>query len=145
MPLIDIYAAVGTFRDTQTLASDLDAALTAIERVPDIPLLRQSTALASASSTSVARQPSFAPRPAPVPSVTFSGSPSLLVKPSVSGDMQEAELEQVELGPAVHLPFQDLKLVHLTLGLAVAVGQGRRSSDRCMISQQPGGEALKLW
>ena len=42
--MIDVYAAAGTFRDTQALARALAAALMAIERVPDIPLFRQNTA-----------------------------------------------------------------------------------------------------
>lgn len=42
--MIDVYAAVGTFRDTRALARDLAAALMVIERVPDIPLFRQNTA-----------------------------------------------------------------------------------------------------
>ena len=44
MPMIDIYAAAGTFRDTHALAQQLAAALMAVERVPDIPMFRQNTA-----------------------------------------------------------------------------------------------------
>ena len=36
MPMIDVYAAAGTFRDTHALARELAAALMAVERVPDI-------------------------------------------------------------------------------------------------------------
>jgi phenylpyruvate tautomerase PptA (4-oxalocrotonate tautomerase family) len=44
MPMIDVYAAAGTFHDTHALARNLAAALMAIERVPDIPLFRKNTA-----------------------------------------------------------------------------------------------------
>lgn len=44
MPMIDVYAATGTFPDTRQLAKDLAARLMAIEQVPDIPLFRKNTA-----------------------------------------------------------------------------------------------------
>ncbi|HEY3190702.1 MAG TPA: hypothetical protein VGJ70_24635 [Solirubrobacteraceae bacterium] len=44
MPMIDVYAAAGTFRDPHALAQQLAAALMAVERVPDIPMFRQNTA-----------------------------------------------------------------------------------------------------
>ena len=44
MPMIDVYAAAGTFADRHRLARDLAAALMAIEGVPDIPMFRQNTA-----------------------------------------------------------------------------------------------------
>ena len=44
MPMIDAYAAVGTFADKHQLARDLAAAVMAIEQVPDIPMFRQNTA-----------------------------------------------------------------------------------------------------
>jgi len=44
MPMIDVYAFAGTFPDKHTLATDLAAAVMAVERVPDIPLFRQNTA-----------------------------------------------------------------------------------------------------
>ena len=44
MPMIDVYATAGTFTDPHRLATDLAAALMAIERVPDIPMFRQNTA-----------------------------------------------------------------------------------------------------
>ena len=44
MPMIDVYAAAGTFTDTKQLATDLAATLMAIEQVPDIPLFRKNTA-----------------------------------------------------------------------------------------------------
>ncbi len=44
MPMIDVYAAAGTFRDPHRLASDLARTLMTIEGVPDIPLFRQNTA-----------------------------------------------------------------------------------------------------
>jgi phenylpyruvate tautomerase PptA (4-oxalocrotonate tautomerase family) len=44
MPMIDAYAAVGTFADSRQLARDLAAAVMAIEQVPDIPMFRQNTA-----------------------------------------------------------------------------------------------------
>jgi phenylpyruvate tautomerase PptA (4-oxalocrotonate tautomerase family) len=44
MPMIDVYAATGTFQDPHQLASDLARILMAIEGVPDIPMFRQNTA-----------------------------------------------------------------------------------------------------
>jgi phenylpyruvate tautomerase PptA (4-oxalocrotonate tautomerase family) len=44
MPMIDVYAAAGTFRDRHQLASDLARTLMTIEGVPDIPMFRQNTA-----------------------------------------------------------------------------------------------------
>jgi len=44
MPMIDVYATVGTFADKHQLAADLAAALRGIEGVPDIPMFRQNTA-----------------------------------------------------------------------------------------------------
>jgi phenylpyruvate tautomerase PptA (4-oxalocrotonate tautomerase family) len=44
MPMIDAYAAAGTFADKHQLAVDLAAAVMAIEQVPDIPMFRKNTA-----------------------------------------------------------------------------------------------------
>ena len=44
MPMIDVYAASGTFRDPHQLAKDLARTLMTIEGVPDIPLFRKNTA-----------------------------------------------------------------------------------------------------
>jgi phenylpyruvate tautomerase PptA (4-oxalocrotonate tautomerase family) len=44
MPMIDVFAASGTFRDPHQLASDLARTLMTIEGVPDIPMFRQNTA-----------------------------------------------------------------------------------------------------
>lgn len=44
MPMIDIYAASGTFPDPHQLARDAATRLKAIEGVPDIPMFRQNTA-----------------------------------------------------------------------------------------------------
>ena len=44
MPMIDVYATAGTFADKHQLASDLAAAVMAVEQVPDIPMFRQNTA-----------------------------------------------------------------------------------------------------
>src|ERR1700677_4173541 len=44
MPMIDVYAAAGTFPDEHQLARDLAAAVMALEQVPDIPMFRQNTA-----------------------------------------------------------------------------------------------------
>ena len=44
MPMIDVYAAAGTFSDPHQLAVDLATTLMAIEQVPDIPMFRQNTA-----------------------------------------------------------------------------------------------------
>ena len=44
MPMIDVYAATGTFADTARLATDLAAAVMAVEGVPDIPMFRENTA-----------------------------------------------------------------------------------------------------
>jgi len=44
MPMIDVYAAAGTFQDPHQLAADLARTLMTIEGVPDIPMFRQNTA-----------------------------------------------------------------------------------------------------
>jgi phenylpyruvate tautomerase PptA (4-oxalocrotonate tautomerase family) len=44
MPMIDVYAANGTFADKHQLAHELARTLMTIERVPDIPMFRQNTA-----------------------------------------------------------------------------------------------------
>jgi phenylpyruvate tautomerase PptA (4-oxalocrotonate tautomerase family) len=44
MPMIDVYAATGTFGDKHKLARDLAAAVMRWEQVPDIPLFRRNTA-----------------------------------------------------------------------------------------------------
>jgi phenylpyruvate tautomerase PptA (4-oxalocrotonate tautomerase family) len=44
MPMIDVYAAAGTFKDTSTLAADLARTVMEVEQVPDIALFRQNTA-----------------------------------------------------------------------------------------------------
>jgi phenylpyruvate tautomerase PptA (4-oxalocrotonate tautomerase family) len=44
MPMIDAYAAAGTFADTHRLAVDLATAVMTIEQVPDIPMFRKNTA-----------------------------------------------------------------------------------------------------
>jgi phenylpyruvate tautomerase PptA (4-oxalocrotonate tautomerase family) len=44
MPMIDVYAAVGTFADTHRLATDLATAVMTIEQVPNIPMFRKNTA-----------------------------------------------------------------------------------------------------
>jgi phenylpyruvate tautomerase PptA (4-oxalocrotonate tautomerase family) len=44
MPMIDVYARVGTFAARHQLAADLAAAVMAVEQVPDIPMFRQNTA-----------------------------------------------------------------------------------------------------
>ena len=44
MPMIDVYAATGTFSDTHSLARDLAAAVMRWERVPDLALFRNNTA-----------------------------------------------------------------------------------------------------
>src|SRR5258705_939301 len=44
MPMIDAYAAAGTFADKHQLAVDLATAVMTIEQVPDIPMFRKNTA-----------------------------------------------------------------------------------------------------
>src|SRR6476619_8579084 len=44
MPMIDVYAAAGTFGDQHALARDLATGLMKIEQVPDIPMFRKNTA-----------------------------------------------------------------------------------------------------
>ena len=44
MPMIDVYAAAGTFSDPHRLAQDLAAAVMRWERVPDLALFRDNTA-----------------------------------------------------------------------------------------------------
>ena len=44
MPMIDVYAAEGTFADPHALAQSLATELMTIEQVPDIPMFRKNTA-----------------------------------------------------------------------------------------------------
>jgi phenylpyruvate tautomerase PptA (4-oxalocrotonate tautomerase family) len=44
MPMIDVYAASGTFAEIRQLATDLATTLMRIEGVPDIPMFRENTA-----------------------------------------------------------------------------------------------------
>ncbi|MDE3134001.1 MAG: hypothetical protein KGL15_08050 [Acidobacteriota bacterium] len=44
MPMIDVYAATGTFSDRHQLARDLAAAVMRWEQVPDLALFRNNTA-----------------------------------------------------------------------------------------------------
>jgi phenylpyruvate tautomerase PptA (4-oxalocrotonate tautomerase family) len=44
MPMIDVYAAAGTFRDPHGLAQQLATTLMTIEKVPNIPMFRKNTA-----------------------------------------------------------------------------------------------------
>jgi phenylpyruvate tautomerase PptA (4-oxalocrotonate tautomerase family) len=44
MPMIDVYATEGTFKDRKALARDLAAAVMRWEGVPDIPLFQENTA-----------------------------------------------------------------------------------------------------
>lgn len=44
MPMIDVYAAAGTFADKHRLAVDLATAVMTIEKVPNIPMFRKNTA-----------------------------------------------------------------------------------------------------
>src|SRR6476469_10409578 len=44
MPMIDVYAAQGTFEDKHGLAQDMAAAVMRWEQVPDLALFRDSTA-----------------------------------------------------------------------------------------------------
>jgi phenylpyruvate tautomerase PptA (4-oxalocrotonate tautomerase family) len=44
MPMIDVYAAAGTFPDSHRLARDLAAAVMRWEQVPDLPLFSNNTA-----------------------------------------------------------------------------------------------------
>ena len=44
MPMIDVYAAAGTFSDTHRLAQDLARAVMRWEAVPEIPLFADNTA-----------------------------------------------------------------------------------------------------
>jgi phenylpyruvate tautomerase PptA (4-oxalocrotonate tautomerase family) len=44
MPMIDVYAAAGTFADRHSLARDLAAAVMRWEQVPDLPLFANNTA-----------------------------------------------------------------------------------------------------
>jgi phenylpyruvate tautomerase PptA (4-oxalocrotonate tautomerase family) len=44
MPMIDVYAATGTFDDKHTLAKNLAAAVMRWEKVPEIPLFANNTA-----------------------------------------------------------------------------------------------------
>ena len=44
MPMIDIFAAAGTFSDTRRLATEAAAIVKSLEQVPDIAMFRKNTA-----------------------------------------------------------------------------------------------------
>jgi phenylpyruvate tautomerase PptA (4-oxalocrotonate tautomerase family) len=44
MPMIDIYAAAGTFADIKKLAADAAGLVKSVEQVPEIPMFRKNTA-----------------------------------------------------------------------------------------------------
>jgi phenylpyruvate tautomerase PptA (4-oxalocrotonate tautomerase family) len=44
VPMIDVYATSGTFKDPKALARDLAETLMKIEQVPNIPMFRKNTA-----------------------------------------------------------------------------------------------------
>ena len=44
MPMIDVYAAAGTFADKHRFATDLATAVMTVEQVPNIPMFRKNTA-----------------------------------------------------------------------------------------------------
>jgi phenylpyruvate tautomerase PptA (4-oxalocrotonate tautomerase family) len=44
MPMLDIYATAGTFKDIKKLATDAAATVKNVEGVPDIPMFRKNTA-----------------------------------------------------------------------------------------------------
>jgi phenylpyruvate tautomerase PptA (4-oxalocrotonate tautomerase family) len=44
MPMIDIYASIGTFADPHKLAIDAAKTVKSVEQVPDIPMFRKNTA-----------------------------------------------------------------------------------------------------
>jgi phenylpyruvate tautomerase PptA (4-oxalocrotonate tautomerase family) len=44
MPMIDIYAAAGTFADPHELATEAAATVMRVEAVPEIPMFRENTA-----------------------------------------------------------------------------------------------------
>jgi phenylpyruvate tautomerase PptA (4-oxalocrotonate tautomerase family) len=44
MPMIDAYAAAGTFADPHQLAIDLATTVMTVEQVPDLPMFRKNTA-----------------------------------------------------------------------------------------------------
>src|SRR5207244_1199523 len=44
MPMIDVYATVGTFADKHQLAVELATTLMEVEEVPNIPMFRENTA-----------------------------------------------------------------------------------------------------
>ena len=68
MPMIDVYAKEGTFRDRKALAKDLAAAVMRWEKVPDISLFRNNTAafvhdLPADALSNVAGDSNLRPRP----------------------------------------------------------------------------------
>ena len=55
---------------------------------------------------------------------------------------QNASSQQVEAGPAITLPFQELESVDLALSLAAAPGFGERGAHCGAVLLQPSGERL---
>ena len=71
-----------------------------------------------------------------------SDGPERLVRLRTSRGVQIPE--HVEVGAAVHAAFEELQLVDLALGLAVAPSQREACSDRCAIIRQTAGEPVQL-
>jgi hypothetical protein len=83
MPMIDVYAAAGTFNDQHALAQKLATELMTIEQVPEIPMFRKTrqpsftNSRHRASRTSTGTPPTCGSRSSqtPAPSIATSSSP----------------------------------------------------------------------
>ena len=62
------------------------------------------------------------------------GAVSVVRALSRSGGVQDAPPEEIEIGPAVHLSFEDFDPVHVALHLSLTPLHGEPSPDRCRIS-----------
>ncbi len=82
MPMIDVYAAEGTFPDPHVLARDLAAAVMRWEQVPDLPLFANNTAafihdLDAATISNVAGESNYVRVQVLTPVANAAGDPSL--------------------------------------------------------------------
>jgi hypothetical protein len=70
MPMIDVYAATGTFADPHALATAAAATVMRVEAVPEIPMFRENTARVrprAARGGHLGRHGRLEPRPGPGP------------------------------------------------------------------------------
>jgi hypothetical protein len=59
--------------------------------------------------------------------------------------MQDAHLQEIQFGSAIHLSFNPLQAVDLTFRLAITPGQTERGYNRCLIGQKTADKAKQFY